>query len=105
MILISGSGAFDMAATAFAVRSIPASILARTSGLKLRMVPNSTKALDRVLLWNDYMVPQWTYGRVRAARWDRFSRPEKLPEYGSSAFPTLWWWDVAKAAKTGGRQR
>jgi microcin C transport system substrate-binding protein len=65
----------------------------------------ATKALDRVLLWNDYMVPQWTYGRVRAARWDRFSRPEKLPEYGNSAFPTLWWWDVAKAAKTGGRQR
>jgi hypothetical protein len=32
------------------------------------------------------MVPQWTYGRVRAARWDRFSRPEKLPEYGNSAF-------------------
>ena len=28
-----------MAATAFAVRSMPASILARTSGLKLRMVP------------------------------------------------------------------
>jgi microcin C transport system substrate-binding protein len=64
----------------------------------------ATRALDRVLLWNNYMVPQWTYGRVRAARWDRFSRPEKLPEYGNSAFPTLWWWDAAKAAKTGSRR-
>jgi microcin C transport system substrate-binding protein len=64
----------------------------------------ATKALDRVLLWNHYVVPQWTYGKVRAAHWDRFSRPDMLPEYGNSAFPTVWWWDPAKAAKTGGRQ-
>ena len=25
----------------------------------------ATKALDRVLLWNHYVVPQWTYGKVR----------------------------------------
>ncbi len=63
----------------------------------------ATKALDRVLMWNHYVVPQWTYGKVRTARWDRFGRPEKLPEYGASAFPNIWWWDAAKAAKTGGR--
>jgi microcin C transport system substrate-binding protein len=63
----------------------------------------ATKALDRVLLWNHYVVPQWTYGKVRSARWDRFARPDKLPEYGMSAFPTIWWWDPARAAKTGGR--
>lgn len=59
----------------------------------------ATKALDRVLLWNFYVVPQWTYGKVRAARWDRFGRPETLPKYGNSAFPTIWWWDADKAAK------
>ena len=64
----------------------------------------ATHALDRVLLWNYYVVPQWTYGKVRAARWDRFARPEKLPEYGLSAFPTIWWWDADKAAKVGSRQ-
>ncbi len=64
----------------------------------------ATKALDRVLLWNFYVVPQWTYGKVRSARWDRFSRPDPLPKYGMSAFPTVWWWDADKAAKTGGRQ-
>ncbi len=63
-----------------------------------------THALDRVLLWNHYVVPNWTYGKVRAARWDRFSRPDKLPEYGLSAFPTIWWWDPQKAAKAGSRQ-
>jgi len=63
----------------------------------------ATRALDRVLLWNHYVVPQWTYGKVRSARWDRFGRPDQLPKYGASAFPTVWWWDAAKAAKTGGR--
>ena len=64
----------------------------------------ATKALDRVLLWNNYVVPQWSYGKARSARWDRFSHPAELPEYGVSAFPTIWWWDQAKATKTGGRQ-
>ena len=63
----------------------------------------ATRALDRVLLWNHYVVPQWTSGKVRTARWDRYSHPEVLPKYGSAAFPTVWWWDPAKAAKTGGR--
>jgi microcin C transport system substrate-binding protein len=63
----------------------------------------ATKALDRVLLWNHYVVPQWTYGKVRTARWNRFGRPDKLPEYGNGAFPTVWWFDQAKADKAGSR--
>jgi microcin C transport system substrate-binding protein len=59
----------------------------------------ATKALDRVLLWNYYVVPQWTYAFVRTARWDRFGRPQTMPKYGRSAFPTIWWWDAEKAAK------
>ncbi len=64
----------------------------------------ATKALDRVLLWNHYVVPQWTYGKQRSARWDRFGRPDKLPEYAASAFPTIWWFDAERAAKTRARQ-
>jgi microcin C transport system substrate-binding protein len=63
----------------------------------------ATHALDRVLLWHHYVVPQWTYGKVRTARWDRFGRPETMPKYGMSAFPTIWWWDAEKAAKIGSR--
>jgi len=59
----------------------------------------ATKALDRVLLWNYYVVPQWTYRFQRTARWDRFGHPETMPKYGASAFPTVWWWDAEKAAK------
>jgi microcin C transport system substrate-binding protein len=64
----------------------------------------ATRALDRVLLWNFYVVPQFTYDKQRTARWDRFGRPEILPKYAAAAFPTVWWWDAAKAAKVGTRQ-
>ena len=59
----------------------------------------ASKALDRVLLWNHYVVPQWNFSKVRTARWDRFSHPEHMPKYGLAAFPTLWWWDARRAAK------
>jgi microcin C transport system substrate-binding protein len=62
-----------------------------------------TMALDRVLLHHHYLVPSYTLRNSRIARWDRFSHPDPLPEF-SSGFPTIWWWDEAKAAKTGGAQ-
>ncbi len=63
----------------------------------------ATKALDRVLLWNNYVVPQWTYNKIRTARWDRFGRPPEPPKYGLSGFPAIWWYDADKAAKSGKR--
>ncbi|WP_050422187.1 extracellular solute-binding protein [Bradyrhizobium tropiciagri] len=59
----------------------------------------ATKALDRVLLWNHYVIPQWNYPKLRTARWDRFGRPAELPKYGLSGFPAIWWFDADKAAK------
>ena len=56
--------------------------------------------MDRVLLWNSYVVPQFTYGFERYARWDRFSRPDPLPNYGNDRLSYPWWYDAAKAAKT-----
>jgi microcin C transport system substrate-binding protein len=63
----------------------------------------ATKALDRVLLWNHYVVPQWNYPKLRTARWDRFGRPSELPKYGLSGFPAIWWFDADKAARIGKR--
>ena len=54
----------------------------------------ATKALDRVLLWNHYVVPQWNFSKLRTARWDRFGHPDYMPKYGLSAFPALWWSDT-----------
>ena len=63
----------------------------------------ATRALDRVLLWNFYVVPQFTYPFARYARWDRFSHAEPMPKYGRSGLPTLWWYDTEKAARIGKR--
>lgn len=63
----------------------------------------AVKALDRTLLHHNYVVPSYTLRNSRIARWDRFSHPETLPEF-SSGFPTIWWFDEAKAARTGGAQ-
>ncbi|HEX8374281.1 MAG TPA: ABC transporter substrate-binding protein, partial [Geminicoccaceae bacterium] len=61
----------------------------------------ATRALDRVLLSHNYVVPQWASGVARTLRWNRFARPKVLPQYGSSGFPTTWWYDEALAARTG----
>ena len=60
----------------------------------------ATAALDRVLLFNYFVVPSYTLRNERVARWDRFSHPDKLPEF-SIGFPQVWWYDEAKAQKTG----
>ncbi len=62
----------------------------------------ATRALDRVLLAHWYVVPQFTSVEDRTARWDRFSRPDKLPPRGA-LFPTVWWWDAEKAKAAGSK--
>lgn len=59
----------------------------------------ATRALDRVLLANEFVVPQFTISYDRTARWNRFARPQNLPPRGS-LFPTVWWWNDAAAQKT-----
>ncbi len=58
----------------------------------------ATRALDRVLLWNDYVVPQWYSPYERIAYWDKFARPAKLPSL-SPSFVQVWWYDEAAARK------
>lgn len=62
----------------------------------------ATRALDRVLLANDFVVPQFAATADRTARWDRFARPATLPPSGP-LFPDVWWWDADKAKAVGGR--
>ncbi len=53
-----------------------------------------TRALDRVLLWNHYMIPQFHLRAYWLAYWDKFGRPETTPKYGLGF--TAWWIDPAK---------
>lgn len=63
----------------------------------------ATHALDRVLLWRWYVVPQWHLRSVRLAYWDRFGHPDK-PVRTGVAFDA-WWIDAAKAAVTDAARR
>ncbi len=58
----------------------------------------ATRALDRVLLWNHYVVPQWHIPFDRLAMWDIFQRPGKLPSRDPS-FLRVWWYDQAAAKR------
>ncbi len=61
----------------------------------------ATRALDRVLLWNDFVVPQWYAPKVRIAYWNRYGQPETLPGL-NPGFLQVWWFDKAKAEKLPG---
>ena len=53
----------------------------------------AAKALDRVLLWGDYLVPHWYIPHHRIAWWDKFGMPEKLPlYYGAENWMLSTWW-------------
>lgn len=36
------------------------------------------RAMDRILLWNHYVIPMWHYPKWRIARWAHIERPENL---------------------------
>ncbi|CAI1668539.1 MULTISPECIES: extracellular solute-binding protein [Serratia] len=55
------------------------------------------RALDRVLTWNNYMLPMWYSNHDRYAYWDKFSTPSIRPAY-AIGFDN-WWYDVNKAAR------
>ncbi|MAA63439.1 MAG: hypothetical protein CL581_01480 [Alteromonadaceae bacterium] len=48
-----------------------------------------TRALDRVLLWSHYVIPQWYLGVDRVAYWHQLQRPETTPSGGID--PRDWW--------------
>ena len=59
-------------------------------------VVTATRALDRVLQWGHYAIPQWHIRTDRVAWWDKFGRPKIKPKFGVGFFS--WWIDPAKAA-------
>jgi len=56
-----------------------------------------TRALDRVLLFGYYVVPNWHLQVQRILSWDRFSRPAVTPRSGTSI--DYWWFDPVKVAR------
>jgi len=56
-----------------------------------------TRALDRVLLFGYYVIPQWHLRTQRVLYWNKFSRPSVTPRNGTSI--DYWWFDETKAAE------
>lgn len=48
-----------------------------------------TRALDRVLLWGHYVIPQWHNRIIRVAYWDKFGHPATPPKAGIDL--DTWW--------------
>ena len=63
----------------------------------------ATRALDRVLLWNRYVVLQWHRPSEWIAYWNTFSRPARLPSQSPGWLQT-WWYD-ANTGRTSGAER
>jgi len=55
-----------------------------------------TRALDRVLLWHHYVIPNWHSRVDRIIYWDKFQQPEVTPKNGTDT--SYWWFDPEKAA-------
>ena len=60
----------------------------------------AVRALDRVLMWNHYVIPQWFKASHNIAYWNTFGRPATKPRY-AEGYPDTWWYDEAKARALG----
>ncbi len=61
------------------------------------------RALDRVLQWGFYIIPQWHSGTYRVAMWDKFERPDVMPKYDLGQ--DTWWISKEKAMKLPEKRR
>jgi microcin C transport system substrate-binding protein len=57
----------------------------------------TTRALDRVLQWGHYVIPNWHIRSFRLIYWNKFGRPATPPRYGLG-YPDTWWVDPDKLA-------
>ena len=63
----------------------------------------SSRALDRVLLWGHYVIPQWHISAYRTLYWDIFDKPTIRPKY--SLGTNTWWIDSEKAGSIKQRRK
>ena len=63
----------------------------------------ATRALDRVLLWNYYVIPQWHISSYRVLNWDIFGKPKVKPKYSLGA--NTWWIDDEKSRTLNERKK
>ncbi|WP_110665394.1 extracellular solute-binding protein [Salinicola halophilus] len=67
-----------------------------------RALDAAARALDRVLRWGFYVVPQWNFDGTRIAVWDKFDYPAPFPRYTQDL--SVWWVNPERASAITARQ-
>ncbi len=55
---------------------------------------NYAKVIDRILLNEHYLIPQWFIAYHRVAYWDKFTLPKKLPKYFNAKDWVIQMWSL-----------
>jgi microcin C transport system substrate-binding protein len=55
----------------------------------LEELRTAARALDRVLLWEFYVIPHWHLSAWRIVHWDKFGKPNIQPAYNAAIYS--WW--------------
>ena len=80
--------------------AVDALIQAMSDARTLAELRAATRALDRVVMWNHWQVPDLYFSRLPTSYWDKFGRPKVMPKYYSidspndlqPAWPISTWW-------------
>ncbi len=80
--------------------AVDALIQAMSDAKTLDDLRAATRALDRVVMWNHWQVPDLYFSRLPTSYWDKFGRPKVMPKYYSidspndlqPAWPISTWW-------------
>jgi microcin C transport system substrate-binding protein len=70
-------------------KAVDAVLDALTSAKDEQSLASAGRALDRILLWEYYMIPNWHSGSFRVAYWDKFGIPKVTPKYNLGF--QAWW--------------
>ena len=65
---------------------------------ELDLLKATNRAMDRVLLWEHYVIPLYYNDEYWIAHWNKFGYSQRRPRYGYG-FPEAWWIDRALAEK------
>lgn len=87
--------------------AVDALIKAMANAKTIDELRTASRALDRVVMWNHWQVPDLYFSKLPTSYWDKFGRPEVMPKYYSidsaldlqPAWPITTWWIRDPAAR------
>jgi len=88
-------------------RAVDAAIEAMNRATTLEELRDAARAMDRVVIWNFWQIPDLWASREPFSHWNKFARPEKSPPYFQAdtlisgfvewgPWPLWTWWDKSK---------